>query len=540
MKLLLDRGANIEAKGNDGNTALMQAVIGGQTETVKLLLDSRANIEARNDDGYTPLLEAARYAFYDTATAKILLDRGANVEVKNNDGRTPLMEEAENGKTGIVNALLDRGANIEDKDKNGDTALMLAASSGRTETVKLLLDRSANIEAKNNYGDTALSQAIISKHADVSQLLQQTNPRGTLNQYLAQLRTLHGSDDCKRCSNSDRNPDDSLLREQIIKLAVKLQPPPAVPEEAHQALVQSAALLQQRSPDAADVQQAIADLRKAILLAPWYPEAYYNLALALEANRQYDEAAKQLNYYLELNPSPDDTRSAKDLTYKLSAEREAAVRKQQERERELPLRYVSGGAERVRVSDSPSNWNPRELGGIFELYAYTVPEEDPYYANIFRMPNGRYIGVTLVAKAGQCSDIGCDYTGDNIGVFDITNDGCGGGKYDFTFGELVGSTTPCNNHYSVSVSAQPNSIVTVAYNQASIAVPVALLYRGRALAAAWVHSKEPLNDLVEAAWDPQKRTGVPAALRFESRILDAAGDPNVNPLNLIPFSIRFR
>ena len=30
MKLLLDRGANIEAKGNDGNTALMQAVIGGR------------------------------------------------------------------------------------------------------------------------------------------------------------------------------------------------------------------------------------------------------------------------------------------------------------------------------------------------------------------------------------------------------------------------------------------------------------------------------------------------------------------------------
>ena len=79
---------------------------------------------------------------------------------------------------------------------------------------------------------------------------------------------------------------------------------------------------------------------------PRYPEAYYNLGRSLEANRQYDEAAKQLNYYLELNPSPDDTRSAKDLTYKLSAEGEAAVRKQQERERELPLRYVSGGAER--------------------------------------------------------------------------------------------------------------------------------------------------------------------------------------------------
>ena len=39
MKLLLDRDANIRAKNNHGDTALMQAAVSGKTEVVKLLQD---------------------------------------------------------------------------------------------------------------------------------------------------------------------------------------------------------------------------------------------------------------------------------------------------------------------------------------------------------------------------------------------------------------------------------------------------------------------------------------------------------------------
>ena len=43
VKLLLDRDANIRAKNNHGDTALMQAAVSGKTEVVKLLQDKGAH-----------------------------------------------------------------------------------------------------------------------------------------------------------------------------------------------------------------------------------------------------------------------------------------------------------------------------------------------------------------------------------------------------------------------------------------------------------------------------------------------------------------
>jgi len=57
VKLLLDRGACIEAKNNDGDTPLIIACSGGHLEMVKLLLDRGACIEAKNNNGDTPLID---------------------------------------------------------------------------------------------------------------------------------------------------------------------------------------------------------------------------------------------------------------------------------------------------------------------------------------------------------------------------------------------------------------------------------------------------------------------------------------------------
>jgi len=66
VKLLLDRGACIEAKNNDGDTPLIIACSGGHFEIVKLLLEQGAQIEEScfssiSDDNRSemiPLLES--------------------------------------------------------------------------------------------------------------------------------------------------------------------------------------------------------------------------------------------------------------------------------------------------------------------------------------------------------------------------------------------------------------------------------------------------------------------------------------------------
>ena len=58
IEFLLDRGVNIEAQANTGQSPLHWAVIGGQADPITLLLNRGANLEARNMYGGTALAQA--------------------------------------------------------------------------------------------------------------------------------------------------------------------------------------------------------------------------------------------------------------------------------------------------------------------------------------------------------------------------------------------------------------------------------------------------------------------------------------------------
>lgn len=75
VKLLLDKGADIEAKDNSGQTPLSWVTCGGRKDIVKLLLDKGADIEARDHFGQTPLSLATRGGRKEIA--KLLLDKKA-------------------------------------------------------------------------------------------------------------------------------------------------------------------------------------------------------------------------------------------------------------------------------------------------------------------------------------------------------------------------------------------------------------------------------------------------------------------------------
>lgn len=82
-------GTDLNAKEpSGGSTPLMIAALVGQTEAAKLLIEKGANINAGNNEGSTALLIAA--FFCHTETVKLLLNKGADVNAKNIRSETPL------------------------------------------------------------------------------------------------------------------------------------------------------------------------------------------------------------------------------------------------------------------------------------------------------------------------------------------------------------------------------------------------------------------------------------------------------------------
>jgi uncharacterized protein len=78
---LLERGANINQRGW---SPIHYAATGPEPKLVTLLLDRGADIEARAPNGTTPLMMAARYGHDDSV--KLLLARGADPKRRNDGG----------------------------------------------------------------------------------------------------------------------------------------------------------------------------------------------------------------------------------------------------------------------------------------------------------------------------------------------------------------------------------------------------------------------------------------------------------------------
>lgn len=161
VKLLMDGGADVNAKTATGDTPLhiaaarpvsrslrnvtfwagLRDVIEwpapeGREQMILLLVNRGADVNAKNCLGETPLMWAANRGH--EKVVRLLLNRGADVNAMNTMGETPLMWAAKGGSRNIAELLLHRGADARSMNRSGLTALAIAQKSHHWDVVRLL------------------------------------------------------------------------------------------------------------------------------------------------------------------------------------------------------------------------------------------------------------------------------------------------------------------------------------------------------------------------------------------------------------------
>ena len=166
-KALLEHGANVETKFDDGETPLLRATRAADEEMVTLLLEHKANVDALTQRNYggedvpgsTALMMAARKGH--TGIAKLLLAQSANPNAADSSGSNPMHTAVARGNAPLARLLLTNGVNAETRFYDGNTCLAVAVQQRDLAMATLLLDHHADPNATNKFGHAPLHLVVV-------------------------------------------------------------------------------------------------------------------------------------------------------------------------------------------------------------------------------------------------------------------------------------------------------------------------------------------------------------------------------------------
>ena len=134
-KMLIDAGADLNAKDKSEETSLHKAISYNLPEIVKMLIDAGADLNATKYNKQTPLHSVASKDFIEIAN--MLIDAGADLNAEDKDKQTPLHYAVTYYEKAIVKILIDAGAKLDVQDKWERTPWYYANSYMRKEIPEL-------------------------------------------------------------------------------------------------------------------------------------------------------------------------------------------------------------------------------------------------------------------------------------------------------------------------------------------------------------------------------------------------------------------
>ena len=161
LKRLLEAGADCTSSSD---FAAFTAAECGKDDCLRVLIEAGADINARHRRGTTALISACLRGH--DKCVNLLLQSGTDVNMTDNRGCSPLMRSLLRRKLSCLNLLVQAGADVNAVSNNANTTLMVAALYISSPDIPItpcviLLKAGARINMRNNKGLNTLEESLL-------------------------------------------------------------------------------------------------------------------------------------------------------------------------------------------------------------------------------------------------------------------------------------------------------------------------------------------------------------------------------------------